>query len=63
LKLVYPQLGGDPVQFENLDFDSFRLQPMDGPAREGNTHAAVEYCLKHPKWQLSLQTHKYLGIP
>jgi 7-carboxy-7-deazaguanine synthase len=63
LKLVYPQEGGEPSQFENLDFASFRLQPMDGPNRATHTSAAVEYCLKHPRWQLSLQTHKYLGIP
>jgi 7-carboxy-7-deazaguanine synthase len=63
LKLVYPQVGGDPSQFEHLVFDYFRLQPMDGPEVVGNTAAAVEYCLKNPRWQLSLQTHKYLGIP
>jgi 7-carboxy-7-deazaguanine synthase len=63
LKLVYPQHGGDPTQFEHMDFDHFRLQPMDGPAVRENTASAVEYCLKHPRWQLSLQTHKYLGIP
>jgi 7-carboxy-7-deazaguanine synthase len=63
LKLVYPQSGGDPEQFEALNFDHFRLQPMDSPEAVLNTAAAVEYCLKHPKWQLSLQTHKYLGIP
>jgi 7-carboxy-7-deazaguanine synthase len=63
LKLVYPQSGGDPEQFEALKFDHFRLQPMDSPEAAQNTAAAVEYCLKHPKWVLSLQTHKYLGIP
>lgn len=63
LKLVYPQAGGEPEQFEHLDFSSFRLSPMDGPDIRGNTTAAVEYCLKRPKWRLSLQTHKYLGIP
>lgn len=63
LKLVYPQEGGDPAQFEHLDFGAFRLQPMDGPARAENTRAAVEYCLKNPQWSLSMQTHKYLGIP
>ena len=63
LKLVYPQEGGDPAQFEHLDFSSFRLSPMDGPAIRENTAAAVEYCLKRPKWRLNLQTHKYLGIP
>ena len=63
LKLVYPQEGGDPAQFEGLDFRNFRLQPMDSAAAVANTAAAVDYCLKHPRWQLSLQTHKYLGIP
>jgi 7-carboxy-7-deazaguanine synthase len=63
LKLVFPQDGGDPAQFENLDFRSFRLSPMDGPSLRQNTAAAVEYCLKRPRWRLSLQTHKYLGIP
>jgi 7-carboxy-7-deazaguanine synthase (Cx14CxxC type) len=63
LKLVFPQAGGDPEQYENLDFQSFRLSPMDGPTVRENTAAAVEYCLKRPKWQLSLQTHKYMGIP
>lgn len=63
LKLVFPQDGGDPAQFEVLDFSSLRLQPMDGPALTQNTALAVEYCLSHPRWQLSLQTHKYLGIP
>jgi 7-carboxy-7-deazaguanine synthase len=63
LKLVYPQAGGDPEQFEALRFNSFRLQPMDSPELVENTTAAVDYCLKHPQWQLSLQTHKYLGIP
>ena len=62
LKLVYPQNGGDPAQFEGLDFAGFRLQPLDDQRRVENTAAAVEYCLKHPHWQLSLQTHKYLGI-
>lgn len=63
LKLVYPQVGGDPEQFEDLAFDSFRLQPMDGPDAVVNTALCVEYCLKNPKWSLSLQTHKLLGIP
>ncbi|WHT20538.1 7-carboxy-7-deazaguanine synthase [Crossiella sp. CA-258035] len=62
LKLVYPQVGGDPAQFEHLDFQHFRLQPMDGADVEENTRAAVQYCLKNPHWSLSLQTHKYLGI-
>jgi 7-carboxy-7-deazaguanine synthase len=63
LKLVFPQPGAEPERYEDLRFDRFRLQPMDGPAREANTRAAVAYCLAHPQWQLSLQTHKYLGIP
>lgn len=62
LKLVYPQLGGEPVQFEELEFTSFRLQPMDGPDLEENTQAVIEYCLKNPRWHLSLQTHKQIGI-
>jgi 7-carboxy-7-deazaguanine synthase len=63
LKLVYPQTGGEPEQFEHLNFNSFRLSPLDGPLLRENTAAAVEFCLKRPKWRLSLQTHKYLGIP
>lgn len=63
LKLVFPQPDCLPVQFEHLDFSSFRLQPMDGPNASHNTDAAVAYCLAHPKWHLSLQTHKFLGIP
>ena len=62
LKLVYPQEGADPELFEDLDFPRLLLQPMDGPEREKNTRLAVEYCLAHPQWRLSLQTHKYLGI-
>jgi 7-carboxy-7-deazaguanine synthase (Cx14CxxC type) len=63
LKLVYPQGGVDPAAFEHLDFERFSLQPMDGPEREAATRAAIAYCLDHPRWRLSLQTHKYLGIP
>jgi 7-carboxy-7-deazaguanine synthase len=63
LKFVYPQYGAEPEQFESLDFDHFFLQPMDGPDRDANTKLAIEYCLRHPKWRLSLQTHKLLGIP
>jgi organic radical activating enzyme len=63
LKLVYPQPGAPPEAFEHLAFDAFYLQPMDGPDREANTHAAKEYCLRHPRWRLSLQTHKLLGLP
>jgi 7-carboxy-7-deazaguanine synthase (Cx14CxxC type) len=62
LKLVYPQEGASPEMFEDLGFPRLLLQPMDGPEREKNTRLAVEYCLAHPWWRLSLQTHKYLGI-
>jgi 7-carboxy-7-deazaguanine synthase (Cx14CxxC type) len=63
LKVVYPQEGALPESFEHLDFEQLFVQPMDGPEREKNTALAVEYCLAHPQWRLSLQTHKYLGIP
>jgi 7-carboxy-7-deazaguanine synthase (Cx14CxxC type) len=63
LKLVYPQDGAEPHRYEGLGFRHFFLQPMDGPAREANTQAALQYCLSHPRWRLSLQTHKLLGIP
>ncbi len=63
LKLVYPQPGLDPAAFEKLDFERFLLQPMDGPDRVANTEKAIAYCLAHPRWRLSVQTHKYLGIP
>ena len=62
LKLVYPQPGVDPARFEELDFERFLIQPMDGPEREANTRAAVAWCLQHPRWRLSVQTHKYIGI-
>ncbi|MDE2486006.1 MAG: 7-carboxy-7-deazaguanine synthase [Alphaproteobacteria bacterium] len=62
LKLVYPQAGVDPARFEGLDFERFLLQPMDGPELAANTAAAIAYCLAHPRWRLSVQTHKYLGI-
>jgi 7-carboxy-7-deazaguanine synthase (Cx14CxxC type) len=63
LKLVFPQKGAPPADFEGLEFDQFFLQPMDGPEVVENTQAAIEYCLAHPRWRLSLQTHKLLGIP
>ena len=63
LKLVYPQPGVDPARFEGLGFERFWLQPMDGPDREANTQAALAYCLTHPRWRLSVQTHKYIGVP
>jgi 7-carboxy-7-deazaguanine synthase len=62
LKLVYPQEGGEPERYENLDFEHFFLQPMDGPNLVENAEAAVRFCLAHPRWRLSLQTHKLLGI-
>jgi 7-carboxy-7-deazaguanine synthase (Cx14CxxC type) len=63
LKLVVPQAGTDPQLFENLDFDNFYVQPMDGPDLMANTRFAIDFCLKNPKWRLSLQTHKLLDIP
>jgi 7-carboxy-7-deazaguanine synthase (Cx14CxxC type) len=63
IKLVFPQAGADPTDFEGLGFRHFFLQPMDGPERDANTAAALQYCLEHPSWRLSLQTHKLLGIP
>ena len=62
LKLVFPQKGLDPDQLSSLAFDHFFLQPMDGPQLGANTRKAVDYCLEHPQWRLSLQTHKVLGI-
>ncbi len=62
LKLVFPQDGLDPAALEALDFRHFFLQPMDGPAQAANTLAAISYCLAHPKWRLSVQTHKMIGI-
>ena len=63
LKLVYPQEGAAPPAFEHLAFEHFFLQPMDGPEKAKNTRRAVEYCLAHPRWRLSLQSHKLIGIP
>jgi 7-carboxy-7-deazaguanine synthase len=65
LKLVYPQREPEaqPERFADLGFRHFFLQPMDGPERAANTAAAVAYCLAHPRWRMSLQTHKLLGIP
>lgn len=62
LKLVYPQPGVEPHQFEHMDFPRLLLQPMDGPELTSNMAAATEYCLQHPQWRLSMQTHKFLGI-
>ncbi len=63
LKLIYPQVGAEPERYCNLRFENFFLQPMDNPDREANTRAAIAYCKANPKWRLSLQTHKLLGIP
>jgi 7-carboxy-7-deazaguanine synthase (Cx14CxxC type) len=63
LKLVFPQEGSSPADYASLDFPNFFLQPMDGPKREENTRRAVEYCLAHPQWRLSIQLHKVLGLP
>jgi len=63
LKLVYPQVGAEPSLFEQLDFDHFFLQPMDGLDATENTKLTLNYCLEHPKWHLSIQTHKLLNIP
>lgn len=63
LKLVYPQPGAEPDLYEHLPFDYFFLQPMDGPFQQQNTQLTLDYCLQHPHWRLSLQTHKLLGIP
>jgi 7-carboxy-7-deazaguanine synthase (Cx14CxxC type) len=61
-KLVFPQPGAEPARFEALDFHHFLLQPMDGPDLAANTRAAIEYCLAHPRWRLSLQGHKMVGL-
>ena len=63
LKLVYPQTGAEPERYTGLAFGHFFLQPMYSPNRARNTVAATEYCLAHPQWRLSLQTHKLIGIP
>jgi 7-carboxy-7-deazaguanine synthase (Cx14CxxC type) len=63
LKLVFPQDKAMPERFAALNFERFYLQPMDGPDRDRNTQLAVAYCLSHPQWRLSVQTHKYLGLP
>ena len=62
LKLVFPQAKAMPDRFEHLPFERFWLQPMDGPDQTANTAAAIDYCLTHPKWRLSVQTHKYIGV-
>ena len=63
LKLVYPQPGAEPERYADLEFEHFFLQPMDGPLQAENTRLAVDYCLRHPGWRLSLQIHKLIGIP
>jgi 7-carboxy-7-deazaguanine synthase (Cx14CxxC type) len=63
LKLVWPQNEVDPARFAGLDFERFYLQPMDGADRASATQACIDYCLSHPQWRLSVQSHKYLGIP
>ena len=63
LKLVYPQHGIDPSQYENLNFDHFSLQPMDNESLNENIQKTIKYCHEHPLWRLSLQTHKFVGIP
>jgi 7-carboxy-7-deazaguanine synthase len=62
LKLVYPQAGAEPERYASLAFGAFFLQPMDGPEREANVTSAAAYCLSHPRWRLSLQTHKLVGL-
>ena len=63
LKLVFPQKGVDPEIFKKMNFKNFFLQPLDGEQKEANTQKTVQYCLENPFWSLSLQTHKYIGIP
>jgi 7-carboxy-7-deazaguanine synthase (Cx14CxxC type) len=63
LKLVFPQESAEPQHFERLDFRHFFLQPMDGLELGANIEAAARYCLRHPQWRLSLQTHKLIGLP
>jgi 7-carboxy-7-deazaguanine synthase (Cx14CxxC type) len=63
LKLVFPQQGAEPDRFASLDFDCFFLQPMDNADYQENVRRTVRYCLEHPQWRLSLQTHKIIGIP
>lgn len=62
LKMVFPQVGLDPALFLGLSFDHYYIQPMDGPERNANTAKAVDYCLQHPTWKLSIQTHKVINI-
>ncbi len=63
IKIVYPQKGLDPLNFEDLDFEHFYIQPMECEEWESTTEASIEFCKKHPRWKLSVQSHKYLNIP
>ncbi len=63
LKLIFPQKGIDPTEYKTLEFEHFYLQPLDSQDLAENTRTAVNYCLNHPEWKLSLQTHKMLNIP
>jgi len=63
LKLVYPQTENDPEDFIKLSFDNFSLQPLDDKNKAAHSEAAFNYCIKNPKWRLSIQTHKYIGVP
>jgi len=63
LKVVVPQDNQRLAEYAQLDFDYFLVQPMDGPSRDINTKLAIDWCKRHPKWRLSMQTHKYLNIP
>jgi len=62
IKLVFPQEGVSPELYENLEFQNYYLQPMDGPDRENNTQQAIDYCKAHPRWRLSIQVHKIIGV-
>lgn len=62
LKLVFPQTGAEPDKFSHYDFENFYLQPMDGILQQANTARAIDYCMRHPHWNLSVQTHKMVGI-
>lgn len=62
IKLVFPQVGAEPELFTSMDFEHFYLQPMDGPDAAENTTRAIEYCMQHPRWRLSVQMHKVVGV-
>ena len=62
LKLVWPQEGVNPAEFLALDFERYYLQPKDDPQQAANTQAVIDYCLKHPQWRMSVQTHKLVGL-